>query len=171
MTDTGCHPLGFTPPKESEWNSPSPEANSRNSSPKIRDLDWANSNLYQLVKHISSLPDEQNKQQLTKQIEYEFLNPEKLDIYTEDEAKYQSSLLKKRNQSIDDNYDEMMYVMFYKAQRTVEILSDVLLLKTNQQNNYFSEINMKSTMKMLLRSYKLHQSMSQMKKILNMVLK
>jgi len=46
MIDTGCHPLGFTPPKESEWNSPSPGASSRNSSPKIRDLDWANSNLY-----------------------------------------------------------------------------------------------------------------------------
>ena len=53
--------------------------------------------MYEFVLKLSKLPS-QDKIKAAKQLDQEFMDPEKLEIFTEAEATYNAMLLKKRDQ-------------------------------------------------------------------------
>jgi len=71
---------------------------------------------------------------VAKELEAKFCNPVNLDIFTEDESSYNYSLLRKRDQHADEPYDVLILEeLFNKSKRTVEVLSEHLLLSNNGQ--------------------------------------
>ena len=71
-----------------------------------------------------------------KILDKEFCNPDKIDIFTEDEAGYNASLLRQKGinnaQAAQDEAhdDELLEALYHKATRTVELLSEHVLLST-----------------------------------------
>ena len=69
-----------------------------------------------------------------KQLEKVFCDPIKLDLFTEEEAKYNATLLKKRCERggegdvIGKGDQSILEELYKKARRTVEVLSEHLLL-------------------------------------------
>ena len=75
-----------------------------------------------------TLPPE-NRLEIAKKFEEKFCNPESVDIFTEDEAGYNFSMIRKRDTFNEETFDEhVLEELFYKAKRTVEVLSPHLLL-------------------------------------------
>jgi len=75
--------------------------------------------------------------EIAKQIEAKFLDFESLNIFREDEAVYNFTILRKRDElDCEHNaevYDEVVLEeLFTKSKRTVEVLSEILLLSKNQ---------------------------------------
>lgn len=70
-----------------------------------RDMDWKNSSVYTLVYDLMNLPAA-NRVQRAKDIDKQFLDPEALDIFTENEASYNAMLLRKRDEHKQEPYSE-----------------------------------------------------------------
>ena len=171
--------------------------------PPPPDTDWARSKLFKLVKELVNLPAK-NRLARAKELERDFCNPENADIFTEEEAGYNASLLRKggsRGQAgSKETYDADLLVLLYKkARRTVEVLSDHLLLSTasveediadqlEKQNpsspksaekrtsiilrkHLYQRVTINTVIMLLLRSKKLYQAMYEVRKILVLVLK
>jgi hypothetical protein len=144
--------------------------------------DWAKSRVFQLVQDLLSLKVE-NKLEVAKELENRFCNPDNADIFTEDESSYNYSLLRKRSQHADEPYDqEILEELFNKSKRTVEVLSEHLLLSRNGQiedivdqlqlekehpacgpntsivlmHTVYRDINIQTVIKLLLRCKKLY---------------
>lgn len=64
--------------------------------------DWSLSKIYQMVKAMSTLTTK-NKLKRAKALEEEYFNPEKTDIFTEDEAVYNASIIRKKIQKAGGN--------------------------------------------------------------------
>jgi dTDP-glucose pyrophosphorylase len=74
-------------------------------------VDWQLTPLYSLAISILSLPPK-NKAKKTKELELNFFNPGRIDIFTEQESIYNDSLLKKKSVNEfslkDDQYEEFI---------------------------------------------------------------
>lgn len=60
-------------------------------------MDWKNSKVYKHVKELMNLPNV-GKRQAVIELEKRFLDPEMIDIFSENEASYNAMLLRKRDQ-------------------------------------------------------------------------
>lgn len=99
------------------------------------DQDWANSILFKVVVDTSRLPlKKRNDKQ--KIIEEKLLNPDGEEIFTEIEAGYNASLLMnevadQKNQKDEEPFDqEFLKEIYSRAKQTVQILSEALMLST-----------------------------------------
>ena len=123
-----------------------PKSSSRGS----QDLgkDWAKSRLYKMAKAIVDLPKNERFQK-QKAIEEQHFNPTKADIYTEQEAAYNASLVQKQYHQLnepdreendtatDDNAGNMnvnIDEMHKKGMRTLMLLTNVLLDKDESES-------------------------------------
>lgn len=102
-----------------------------------------------------------------------------MNIFTEDEAVYNFTILRKRDEHVDETYDEVVLdELFTKSKRTVEVLSEILLLSKNQVfadgdiiesmqhspaaqsivlwSSTYQQVNITTVIKLLLRCKKLY---------------
>lgn len=95
-------------------------------------MDWKNASVFQLVHNLMNLPA-QGRIQKAKELDKQFLDVDNEDIFTENEANYNAMLLKKRDEHKQEPYSqEILMGLFLKSKRSVEVLSEYLLLsKTN----------------------------------------
>lgn len=78
------------------------------------------------------LPPEGNKEKI-KVLEREFLDPEVIDIFTEDEASYNAMILKKQDAKDEKGYSQdILEELYFKSKKTVIVLCDYLLLSKNK---------------------------------------
>jgi hypothetical protein len=63
---------------------------------EVIDMDWKNSKVYKHVKELMNLPNV-GKRQAVVDLEKRFLDPELIDIFSENEASYNAMLLRKRD--------------------------------------------------------------------------
>jgi hypothetical protein len=73
---------------------------------------------------------------MKKEKSCDFLNPDRIDIFTEEEASYNASFLRKKGQEAlgDTQYDEIILEELYqKSKRTIEVLSEILMLSDGQE--------------------------------------
>lgn len=111
--------------------------------------DWSKSKIYALVKSILELPAE-NKLVAAKALEKEFLDHKSLGIFTEEEASYNSSLLRKRLENDEAQMDEFfLKEMFHKSKKTVEVLAGCLQLNRSkfEQEDIFAQLQMEKSKK------------------------
>lgn len=75
------------------------------------------------------------------------MNPHKVDIFTEQEAKYNLTLLKKQaSSSMKHEFDEhSLQDTYERACRTIEILSEHLLLSKKKQQDIFGQLERQNT--------------------------
>lgn len=159
--------------------------------------DWSKSRIYQLVLDLMSLPPV-NRLETAKELELHFCNPAKLQIFTEDESTYNFSLLRKRDQHSSEPYDEeILGELFSKAKRTVEVLSEHLLLTAGTEDHdaidqvqadkenpaagpansiilmhqVYKKVTINSVIKLLLRCKKLYGCLYEVKKLLKLIAK
>ena len=87
--------------------------------------DWEKSRLYAVVLKIGQ----------KRLLEHELFNPEHIDIFTEEEACYNASFLRKKGQFGDTQYDEIILDELYqKSKRTVQVLSDIMMLSEGHED-------------------------------------
>lgn len=107
--------------------------------------DWYQSGVHKLVLELMALP-KAGQREAAKRLETEFCNPDKLDIFTEDEAGYNASLLRQKGinnvQAAQDEAhdDELLEALYHKATRTVELLSEHVLLSTLTQEEIMAAV-------------------------------
>ena len=109
--------------------------------------DWAKSKIYKLVKKIIELPAE-NKLSAAKVLEQEFLDHKALGIFTEEEASYNSSLLRRQLENDEIQMDEFfLEELFYKAKKTVEVLAGCLQLNRSkfEQEDILAQLQMEQS--------------------------
>ena len=68
---------------------------------------------------IFSIPKEERTGAITNEIQAEFLNPDQVDIFTENEAEFNAKLLKKYSEENDHLDAEDMLQLYNKAKSTV----------------------------------------------------
>ena len=77
-----------------------------------------------------------NKLERAKMLENEYINPENLDIFTEEEASYQASILRVRQSKDNTYYDEdILNEIYKKTRQTIKLVSYNVL----QNKIYFEE--------------------------------
>ena len=71
----------------------------------------------------------------TRRLEKEFQNPDGIDVFTEEEAGYNASLLRQKgiHASEEEAHHDLLDALYHKAKRTVELLSEHLLLSKLSQ--------------------------------------
>ncbi len=95
------------------------------------------------------------------------MNPEGYDIYTEIEAHYKASLLKKKARSY--NIPEMLEEFHEKASTTLEVLHRNMIMgevPIHRLLEIYKEHKRSNVIKLLLRCEKLYQARADVKKIL-----
>ena len=139
VREAATDPIDFGPRKR-PTSPPRPRVKKRPVAKRV-DPDWFYTNLYKHIKGIYALPAAQRHK--VDELEKQFFNPKGLDIYTEDEAKFHSSTLRKRvseradllekndkeygqlEEAVDAGYLQEVHT---KAKKTVEVLSEHLEL-------------------------------------------
>ena len=90
--------------------------------------------MYQLVRDLLKLPS-LNRLSIARDLELHFIDYDSLDVFSEDEAGYNYSLLRKRDAHTEEPYDDqILEMLFTKSKRTVEVLSECLLLSKNDDD-------------------------------------
>lgn len=75
----------------------------------------------------------EGKRERMKELEKEFLDPEVIDIFSENEASYNAMLLKKQDNMNDLEYSQdTLGELFFKSKKTVIVLCDYLLLSKSK---------------------------------------
>lgn len=92
--------------------------------------------LDELVKKLIELPL-RNKQQESKELIRQFINPSDLDIFKEEEVGYMSSLLIRMAQTqiiLTDEEKKLVEAQYNKAKLTIEVLSEHLRMTLDEEN-------------------------------------
>jgi len=98
--------------------------------------DWSKSRCLKLVMEQRALPRE-DKVQRARTLEEIYLNPREIDVFTEEEATYNAHILRHRFETGNLNEDpknadgHYLYEIDQKARRTIQVLSNFLLLSKN----------------------------------------
>ena len=172
--------------------------------PQPVDADWAYSRLFGLVEKLVNLPPE-DRVEAAQNLETHFCDAGNLDIFTEAEANYNASLLRKRaarQSGVQEPFKaDVLEEVYQKARRTVEVLSERLLLSTGgtedmvdqlqlekQQSsatsplnattaslillkNMYKRVNINNVLKLLIRSKKMYEAMHEIRRILVLIMK
>ena len=171
--------------------------------PQPVDTDWAYSKLFDLVEKLVNLGPE-NRVEKAQNLETHFCDADNLDIFTEEEANYNASLLRKRASRQSGAQEpfkaDVLEEVYQKARRTVEVLSERLLLSTGTEDvvdqlrlgeqqssatsplnaataslillkNMYKRININNVLKLLIRSKKMYEAMYEIRRILVLIMK
>ena len=137
--DAACDPIDFFSTRVL-FDKGQDQLDSEHNTPRIPSLaktkDWSKSRCLKLVMEQRALPRE-DKMQRAKTLEEIYLNPREIDIFTEEEATYNAHILRHRFETGNLNEDpknadgHYLYEIDQKARRTIQVLSNFLLLSKN----------------------------------------
>jgi hypothetical protein len=72
------------------------------------------------------VPKAERTEVLKQEIKQKFINPSQINIFTEQEAEFTAKMLKHQDQN---DFDQKEFNRLYsKAKRTIQVLSDILML-------------------------------------------